>query len=176
LIFFSLDENKTKGKETHVGKPLLNRDLDGVSCKQPWLYCSAVGMLSYLSNSVRTEIQIAVHQTAWFSVNPMQSHKLAIMRIGRYLVDNPERGIQYKIDKSKGLEVYVDADFAGGWSAADSENADNVLSRTALLSVMLTVLLYGAASFRLKLLFLLQRQSILLCLMLFVRQYQSRIS
>jgi hypothetical protein len=133
LIFFSLDENKTKGKETHVGKPLLNRDLDGVSCKQPWLYCSAVGMLSYLSNSVRTEIQIAVHQTAWFSVNPMQSHKLAIMRIGRYLVDNPERGIQYKIDKSKGLEVYVDADFAGGWSAADSENADNVLSRTGFV-------------------------------------------
>jgi hypothetical protein len=44
--------------------------------------------------------------------------------------DNPEHGIIYKIDKSKGFEVYVDADFAGDWSAADSENADNVLSRT----------------------------------------------
>ncbi len=90
-------------------------------------------MLSYLSNSVRPEIQMAVHQTARFSVNPMQSHKLAIMRIGRYLVDNPDRGIQYKIDKSNGLEVYVDADFAGGWSAADLENADNVLSRTGFV-------------------------------------------
>jgi hypothetical protein len=96
LDFLSLDENKTKGKETPVGKPLLNRDLNGVSCKHPWLYCSAVGMLSYLSNSVRPEIQMAVHQTARFSVNPMQSHKLAIMRIGQYLVDNPECGIQYK--------------------------------------------------------------------------------
>jgi hypothetical protein len=34
------------------------------------------------------------------------------------------------VDKSKGLEVYADADFAGGWSVADSENAGNVLSRT----------------------------------------------
>ncbi len=63
----------------------------------------------------------------------MQSHKLAIMQIRQYLVDNPERGINCKIDKSKGLEVYVDADFAGGWSATDSENADNVLSRTGFV-------------------------------------------
>jgi hypothetical protein len=133
LNFLSLNENKTKGKETPVGKPLLNRDLNGVPCKHPWLYCGAVGMLSYLSNSVRPEIQMAVHQTVQFSVNPMQSHEVAIMRIGRYLVDNPDRGIQYKIDKSKGLEVYVDADFAGSWSAADLENADNVLSRTGFV-------------------------------------------
>jgi hypothetical protein len=37
------------------------------------------------------------------------------------------------VDKSKGLEVYADTDFAGGWSAADSENADNVLSRTGFV-------------------------------------------
>ena len=28
----------------------------------------------------------------------------------------------------KGIEVYVDADFAGGWSSAGTEDADNVLS------------------------------------------------
>jgi hypothetical protein len=113
LNFLAQDENKTKGKETPVGKPLLNWDLNGVSCKHPWLYCDAVGMLSYLSNSVCPEIQMAVHQTARFSVNPMQSHELAITRIGWYLVDNLDCGIQYKDDKSTGLEVYVDADFAG---------------------------------------------------------------
>jgi hypothetical protein len=89
--------------------------------------------ISYLSNSVRPEIPMAVYQTAWFSVNPMQSHELAIMRIGWYLVDNQDHGIQYKVDKSKGLEVYVDADFAGGWSAANLENANNVLSRTGFV-------------------------------------------
>jgi hypothetical protein len=76
---------------------------------------------------------MAVHQCARFVVNPMMSHELAIMQIGRYLYDNYERGIIFKVDKTKGLEVYVDADFAGGWSYEDSENADNVLSRTGFV-------------------------------------------
>ncbi len=71
-------------------------------------------MLNYLANSVWPETQIAVHQTACFSVKPMWSHELAIMRIGRYLCDNTDCGIIYNVDRSKGLEVYADADFAGG--------------------------------------------------------------
>jgi hypothetical protein len=67
--------------DTHVGKPLLNRDLDGVPRKHTWLYPGGVGMLSYLANSVRPEIQMAVHQTARFSIKPMNSHELGIMRI-----------------------------------------------------------------------------------------------
>jgi len=133
LEFLSLDEHKTKGRDTPVGKPLLNRDLDGVPRKHPWLYRGAVGMLSYLGNSVRPELQMAVHQTARFSVNPMRSHELAIMRIGRYLCNNCERGVIYKVDKTKGIEVYVDADFAGGWVSADADNADNVFSRTGFV-------------------------------------------
>ena len=62
-------------------------------------------MLSYLANSVQPEIQMAVHQTAHFSIKPMQSHELAIMRIGRYLCNNYEGGIIYKVDRTKGLEV-----------------------------------------------------------------------
>ena len=126
ISFLSLDENKTRGRNTPVGKPLLNRDLDGIPRKHPWLYRGAVGMLSYLANSVRPEIQMAVHQTARFSMNPMRSHELAIMRIGRYLVDNPDRGMIYTVDKSKGLEVYVDTDFSGCWNSTDSSNAVNV--------------------------------------------------
>ncbi len=64
LEFLSLDEHKIKSCNTPVGKPLLNCDLDGVPCKHPWLYCGAVGMLNYLANSIRPEIQMAVHQTA----------------------------------------------------------------------------------------------------------------
>ncbi len=41
-----------------------------------------------------------------------------------------KHGIIYKPDKSKGLECYVDANFAGGWSQANAKNADNVLSQT----------------------------------------------
>ena len=70
ITSLSLDEHKTKGRETPVGKPLLNRDLDGCPRKKKWLYRGAVGMLSYLANSVRLEIQMAVHQTAWFLNEP----------------------------------------------------------------------------------------------------------
>ena len=90
-------------------------------------------MLSYLSNSVRPKIQMAVHQTARFSMIPMRIYELAILRIGRYLIDNPDRGVIYTVVKSRGLEVYVDADFAGGWNMVDSTNADNVLSRTGFV-------------------------------------------
>jgi len=38
LDFLSLDENKTKRQDTLVGKPLLNRGLDGVPRKHTWLY------------------------------------------------------------------------------------------------------------------------------------------
>jgi hypothetical protein len=55
-------------------------------------------MLSYLENRVRPELQMAIHQSARFSVNPMRSHKLVIMQIGRYLCDNCERGLIFKVD------------------------------------------------------------------------------
>ncbi len=90
-------------------------------------------MIGHLASSMQPEIQMAVHQTALFSVNPMQSHELVIMRRGQYLCTNEECGNIYKVDKSKGLKVYADADFAGGWSVADLENTDNVLSRTAFV-------------------------------------------
>ncbi len=63
----------------------------------------------------------------------MRSHELAIMRIGHCLCNNCKQGIIYKVDESKGIEDYVDADFAGGWSFADADNADNVLSWTGFV-------------------------------------------
>jgi hypothetical protein len=87
-------------------------------------------MLSFLQNTSRPEIAMAVHQTAHFSNQPVLSHKTLIMRLGRYLLDTRKRGIIYKPDKNVGLECYVDANFACGWSQADSDNAENVLSRT----------------------------------------------
>ena len=114
ITSLSLDEHETRGSETPAGKPLLNRDLDGFPRNHKWLYRGAVGMISYLANGIRPEIQMAVHQTDCLSMNPMRIHELAILRIGQYLVDNPDRGVIYTIDKSRGLEAYVDADFAGG--------------------------------------------------------------
>ena len=76
---------------------------------------------------------MAVHQNARFCNEPMLSNEKAVPRIGNYLLGTRTRGIVYKPDKSKGLECYVDADFAGGWSQADAENAENVMSRTGYI-------------------------------------------
>ena len=73
---------------------------------------------------------MAVHQTARFCNDPKLCHEKAIMRLGRYLLHTSDRGIVYQPDTSKGLECYVDADFAGGWSNADADDAENVMSRT----------------------------------------------
>ena len=50
----------------------------------------------------------------------MLCHEKYVMRIGRYLLGTNTRGIVYEPDKSRGLEGYVDSDFAEGWTQADA--------------------------------------------------------
>ena len=90
-------------------------------------------MLTYLQGTTRPDIAMAVHQCARFSVKPMLSHERAIKRIGRYLMGTKDRGILFAPDQSKGLECFVDAEFAGGWSKEDASDPDNVLSRTGFV-------------------------------------------
>ena len=66
-------------------------------------------------------------------MNQMRIHELDVIIIGRYLVDNTDCVVIYTIDKTKGLEVYVDDDFSGSWDSSDSSNSDNVLSRTGFV-------------------------------------------
>ena len=98
--------------------------------KYDWDYCGAIGMLTYLTGSICPDIAMAVHQCARFSTNPMHSHEQAVMRIGRYLLSTRKKGMIYKPDSIKGIEAYVDADFAGGWDPADSMYAGSIYFRT----------------------------------------------
>ena len=131
-----LDKNNEWGKPTNPraipGQRILGRDHTGEDrhYENNWNYRTAVGMLTYLQGNSRPEIAVHVHQCARFSINPKRSHEAAILNIGRYLLGSREKGIIYRPNKTKGLECYVDADFAGGWQLADAESADNVLSRT----------------------------------------------
>ncbi len=70
-----IDNGKTNEKLTPVGKPLLNKDLDGVPQKYDRDYHSAIGMLTYLTGSVHPDIAMAVYQCARFSINPMHLNK-----------------------------------------------------------------------------------------------------
>ena len=85
-------------------------------------------MLTYLTGSIWPDIAMATHECARFSIIPMRSHELAIMRIRQYLLSTKDRGMIYKPDPKRGLEVFVDANFAGGWDPEDAKNADNVYS------------------------------------------------
>ncbi len=50
--FLGIDNGRINEKLTPVGKPLLNKGLNGVPCKYDWEYCGAIGMLTYLTPSV----------------------------------------------------------------------------------------------------------------------------
>jgi hypothetical protein len=50
--FLGIKKGKTNEKLTPVGKPLLNKDLQGVPRKYDWEYCGVIGMLMYLTGSV----------------------------------------------------------------------------------------------------------------------------
>ena len=63
----------------------------------------------------------------------MLTHEKAIKRLGRYLYHKKREGIVYNPDITKGIECYVDVEFAGGWQQADSHKPDNILSRTGMV-------------------------------------------
>ena len=54
-------------------------------------------------------------------------------RIVKYLLDTKDKGIIFKLDLSRGLECFVDSDFAGGWKDSDKGSTESVLSRTGFV-------------------------------------------
>jgi len=132
LSFLGLESNGYETSTNDRSTPanaVLNKDLEGKPRKHSWKYRTAVGMLSYLQANTRPDISMSVHQTARFCNDPRLSHEQAITRIGRYLKHTRKRGIIFKPDRTRGLECYVDADFAGGWTQADPHDAENLYSR-----------------------------------------------
>jgi hypothetical protein len=63
----------------------------------------------------------------------MCSHEQAVICIGRYLLSTKKKSMIYHPDSTRGIEVFVNADFAGGWDPGDALNADNVYSRTGYI-------------------------------------------
>ena len=57
-----------------------------------------------------------------------------------------KEGIVYNPDISKGLECYVDADFAGGYSPETADDADNLLSRTGMVIMYANCPIYWRSS------------------------------
>ena len=86
---------------------------------------------------------MAVHHCALFCNNSRFLHERAVRRIAKYLLSISTHmnltggtrrlstcGVVYKPDEQKGINCYVDANFSGGWSQSDSDNAETFMSRT----------------------------------------------
>ena len=65
---------------------------------------------------------MATHQCARFCEDPKAIHEVGVRHIGKYLLSTKDRGMVFKFNKNKGLECFVDAEFAGGWQQADADN------------------------------------------------------
>ena len=118
---------------------VLTKDSDGSDRKENWHYRSIIGMLNYLVNCTHPEMSFAVHQCARFCHDPKLIHEQAVKRIIRYLLstkrvnrktDKNNQGIIYSPDKTRRIDTYVDASFAGEWNTEWSEEPSSVMSRT----------------------------------------------
>ena len=109
---------------------LLDNDPEGAARVQSWDYRSVVGSLSYLQAMVRPDITMAVQQCARFCNKPQRQHEEAVKRICRYLLKEKNRGLIMRPDCSRGLECYVDADWAGSWQDRSSNDPLSSHSRT----------------------------------------------
>ena len=86
-------------------------------------------MLSYLTGT-RPDILYAVHSCARFATNPKMSHEKAIKRIVKYLIGTKNEGIILNPILSKGVECFVDANFAGDYQSEFADKPETLLSRT----------------------------------------------
>eukprot|EP00956_Cyclotella_meneghiniana_P030674 scaffold78001_cov41-Cyclotella_meneghiniana.AAC.5 len=110
-----LDLN-AKETPTPVGKPLLHKDSNGKSRK---LHGTTAQLLECLGTFKAVQDQ----KFPWHHISAHDS----------YLKSTKERGIIHEPKPELGLECFVDADFAGGWTQADADNAEQVMSRTGFV-------------------------------------------
>ena len=73
---------------------------------------------------------MAVQQCARYCNAPNRAHEEAVKRICRYLLKTKDKGLILCPDKSRGLECFVDADWAGTWSQESASNPVSSHSRT----------------------------------------------
>ena len=68
-----------------------------------------------------------------FCNNPSKPHEEAVKRICRYILATRDKGLVLKPDQTKGLECFVDADWAGSWRPRSSGDPLSAHSRTGFV-------------------------------------------
>jgi hypothetical protein len=124
---------EASGKATPAAYGALGKDANGDPRQEPWNYRAVIGMMLYLSSNSRPDISFAVNQCARYSTNPTLKHEIAVKRIVRYLKQTRDRGMIISPKPNLTLDLWVDADFAGLWNIADTDDPAAVRSRTGFV-------------------------------------------
>ena len=125
-----MDDERLKPKDTPCkSSTILTRGDSDEDFDRSFHYRSVIGKLNYLEKGTRSDISYITHQCARFMERPKERHAAAIRWLVRYLKGTRTRGFIMRPDKSKGLEVYVDADFSGNWCKEDAADIDTARSR-----------------------------------------------
>ncbi len=107
----------------------LGKDPDGPPASGKVNYASMIGMLLYLNHSW-PDIALVTHQCARYTIGPKQTHKGALIRIGRYLKGTIGNGLIMTPSAKQKLDCYPDANFAGLWNRDDKHDPHCVRSCT----------------------------------------------
>ena len=75
-------------------------------------YQRLVGKLIYLSHT-RPDIAFAVSVVSQHMHSPKEAHLEAVYKILRYLKGSPGKGLLFKKNEDRIMEVFTDADWAG---------------------------------------------------------------
>ena len=119
------------GKETPaVSSRILTRNDRGTDHDKSFHYRSVIGKLNYLEKATRPDILFATHQCACYVADPKKSHARAVRWLGCSLLHSRRKGIRFKADTTLGLEVFVDASFAGNWNKQDAQTGDRDTARS----------------------------------------------
>lgn len=125
-----MDKENLKIKDVPcMTSKILDRGIGDEPFDNSFHYRSIIGKLNYLEKGSRSDISYITHQCARFTSEPKMKHAKAIRWIARYLAGTKNKGFAMNPDTSKGIEVYVDADFSGNWDREDSLNPDTARSR-----------------------------------------------
>ena len=85
-----------------------------------------MGKLIYLTLT-RPDITYAVSVVSQFMHSPTNKHLNAVHHILRYLKGNPGKGILFKKNEDRGIQCFVDADWAG--SLEDSKSTSGFCTK-----------------------------------------------
>jgi hypothetical protein len=123
------DDVKTRDTPSASSR-ILHRHTKSKLFDNSFNYRSVVGMLNYLDKGSRSDISYITHQCARFVDQPRKEHADALRWLARYLKGTRDKGMIYHPDLTKGIEVFVDADFAGNWNKDEAaEDRDTARSR-----------------------------------------------